>query len=425
MSASEITAQSRSDRASTGSSVDRLARKLVFALLQKLSIGRLVIDEEGDRTVFGDHSDDVELVGYIRLHDPALFRHVVLRGSVGAGESFMRGEWSSPDLTKVVQVMVANLHLLDDMDGRRWSPRKLGVGLTRLSLRALHALRRNSREGARRNISAHYDLGNDFYELFLDPTMMYSSAIFPADDTTLEQASLYKLDTICRKLELKPGEHLVEIGSGWGGLAIHAAKHYGCRVTTVTISREQYDYAQRRISDAGLQDRIELRLCDYRDLSGTYDKLVSIEMIEAVGHHYFRTYFEKCANLLKPNGKMLLQSITIADQRFEAAKREVDFIQRYIFPGGCLPSISEIVRQVARHTDLRILQLDDLTLDYARTLAAWRDRFLGKLDRVRELGFDDIFIRMWHYYLCYCEGGFRERAIGVQQILFAKPGWRP
>lgn len=435
MSATEIPLPKPLPRTATAaSSADRWARQLVFSLLRQLSVGQLVIDEEGECTRFGEEvSGDivsVALVGHIQVRDPAFYRHLVLRGSVGAGESYMRGEWDSPDLTRMVQVMAANLPLLDDMDGRRWSLRKLCVGLTRWSLRGLHAMRRNSREGARRNISAHYDLGNAFYELFLDPTMMYSSAQFPADNSSLDEASLFKLDTICRKLELRPGEHLIEIGSGWGGLAIHAARHYGCRVTTVTISREQHDYAQQRINAAGLQDRIDLRLCDYRDLEGPafegqFDKLVSVEMIEAVGHQFFRTYFEKCASLLKPHGKMLLQCITIADQRFDAAKRDVDFIQRYIFPGGCLPSVSEISRQVSRHTDLNILQLDDLTLDYARTLQAWCERFLGRLDRVRALGFDEVFIRMWHYYLCYCEGGFRERAIGAQQILLAKPGWRP
>jgi len=251
--------------------------------------------------------------------------------------------------------------------------------------------------------------------------MMYSSAIFPAENSSLEEASLYKIDRICQQLQLQPGDHLIEIGTGWGGLALHAAQHYGCRVTTTTISREQYEYAKQRIEAAGYADRIELLLRDYRELDGCYDKLVSVEMIEAVGHAYYRTYFEKCASLLRPNGLMLIQTITIADQRYQAARRSVDFIQRYIFPGGCLPSIEVIAGHVARYTDLNIVGIDDITQHYARTLQAWRQRFTASADKVRAQGYDEVFMRMWQFYLCYCEGGFRERSIGTLQILMAKP----
>jgi cyclopropane-fatty-acyl-phospholipid synthase len=251
--------------------------------------------------------------------------------------------------------------------------------------------------------------------------MMYSAAVFPDAASSLEQASLYKIERICKQLQLQPQDHLLEIGTGWGGLALYAAQRYGCRVTTTTISREQYEYSKLRIEAAGLSDRIELLLCDYRELAGQYDKLVSVEMIEAVGHEYYRVYFEKCAQLLKPTGLMLIQAITIADQRYQAARRSVDFIQRYIFPGGCLPSIEVIARHIARYTDLNIVGIDDITQHYARTLQAWRERFLAQTEALHAQGFDDVFIRMWQFYFCYCEGGFRERSIGAQQILMAKP----
>jgi cyclopropane-fatty-acyl-phospholipid synthase len=254
--------------------------------------------------------------------------------------------------------------------------------------------------------------------------MMYSSAVFPDEKSSLEDASLNKLDRICKKLHLTADDHLIEIGTGWGGLAIHAAKNYGCKVTTTTISKEQREFALKRIAEEGLQDKITVLFSDYRDLEGQYDKLVSIEMIEAVGHEYYRSYFEKCASLLKPDGLMLIQAITIPDQRYDMARKSVDFIQRYIFPGGCLPSVAVIADHVRNYTDLSIIGLEDITEHYARTLAAWRDRFTARLDHVSHQGFDDIFVRMWEFYLCYCEGGFRERSIGTAQIVFAKPGCR-
>jgi cyclopropane-fatty-acyl-phospholipid synthase len=401
---------------------DVLARRLVLRLLEKLAVGRLTVEEAGSVLQFGDSA--AQLVAHISIHRPEAYRDMLLRGSIGAGEAYMHGAWSSPDLTQVIRLFAANQQLLNDMDGRVLSPRKIATTLSRLGLRLFHGLRANSRRGARANIAAHYDLGNSFFELFLDPTMMYSAAVFPAPDSTLEQAALYKIERICQRLQLGPDDHLLEIGTGWGGLALYAAQRYGCRVTTATISREQYEYARERIAAAGLADRVELLLCDYRELEGRYDKLVSVEMIEAVGHAYYRTYFEHCARLLKPEGLMLIQAITIADQRYEAARRSVDFIQRYIFPGGCLPSIAVIAGHVARHTNLNIVAIEDITQHYARTLQAWRERFEAQLVQVRQLGFDDVFIRMWLFYFCYCEGGFRERSIGAQQILIAGPQCR-
>ncbi|MGD2113022.1 MAG: cyclopropane-fatty-acyl-phospholipid synthase family protein, partial [Gammaproteobacteria bacterium] len=283
-------------------------------------------------------------------------------------------------------------------------------------------LHRNTLRGSRRNIEAHYDLGNDLFELFLDETMMYSCGIFTRPGATLQEASEAKLDAICRKLQLGPDDHVLEIGTGWGGFALHAARHYGCRVTTTTISRQQYEHAAQRIRAAGLEDRITLLFDDYRLLEGSYDKLVSIEMIEAIGHRNFNTYFRKCSELLKPDGMMLLQSITIADQRYAQARNAIDFIQRYIFPGGCLPSNAALAGAVAGSTDMRIFDLQDIGPHYATTLRHWRKRFLSRIEQVRRLGYPERFIRMWEYYLCYCEGGFRQQSIGTVQLLLTRPG---
>ena len=297
--------------------------------------------------------------------------------------------------------------------------------LTRSALKLAHLGKRNTLSGSKKNISAHYDLGNDFFELFLDPTMMYSSAVFPDESEDLNTAAVHKLDLICQSLELKPEDHLIEIGTGWGGMAIHAAEHYGCRVTTTTISREQYQHTCDEVARRGLSDRIAVLCEDYRNLTGKFDKLVSIEMIEAVGHEFYESYFSCVSKLLKPTGKAVIQAITMTDQRYEQARDSVDFIKRYIFPGGCLPSLNIISENLARHTDLQLSDLRDITLDYAKTLEAWHHRFLNQLDQVKNMGFDDRFIRMWRFYLSYCEGGFRERIIGTFQIAMTKPGYRP
>jgi cyclopropane-fatty-acyl-phospholipid synthase len=287
-----------------------------------------------------------------------------------------------------------------------------------------HFLRKNTRKGSRENILAHYDLGNEFYALFLDDTMTYSCGIFESQDSSLKDASEAKYDRICRKLRLQPGVHILEIGTGWGGFAVHAAQNYGSRVTTTTISDEQHRFAQNRIKAAGLENQITLLKKDYRDLGGQFDRLVSIEMIEAVGHHYYETFFGKCSQLLKNEGLMALQAITIGDQIFDRHKRSVDFIKRYIFPGSCIPSITAIINAIAAATDLRLVHLEDITPHYARTLAEWRRRFFARIDTVKQQGYSETFIRMWEYYLCYCEGGFAERYIGDVQVVFAKPMWR-
>jgi cyclopropane-fatty-acyl-phospholipid synthase len=315
----------------------------------------------------------------------------------------------------LVRVLLRNSDVLNEMDGGRFS------WITQHSRRIIHALHRNTETGSRRNIAAHYDLGNDFFRLFLDDTMMYSSAFFEQPQQSLYDASRAKLDLICRKLQLGPDDHVLEIGSGWGGFAIHAASRFGCRVTTTTISRQQFELAGERIRAAGLESKITLLLEDYRNLAGTYDKLVSIEMIEAVGHQFYDTYFAKCASLLKPDGLALIQAITIADQNFKRARGEVDFIKRYIFPGSCIPAITPLMESATRASDLTLIHLEDIGPHYALTLRKWRENFMANLDKVRELGYSEHFIRMWEFYLCYCEGGYLERSIGDAQMLFGKP----
>ena len=394
-----------------------LARRFMLRVLSRIKVGSLSIHDGDNRYHFGQAGVPGEPQAEILVHNPAAFGKVLTGGTIAAGEAYIAGDWSSPDLTAVTRLFSANMDSIDAMEaGQHW--------YTRLALKLAHAINRNTHRGSRRNISAHYDLGNDFFRLFLDSTMMYSAALFERADTTLEKAAVDKLDEICRRLELRPGEHLLEIGTGWGGMAIHAATHYGCTVTTTTISRKQYEFARARVRELGLQDRITLLLKDYRALTGQYDKLVSIEMIEAVGHDFYSSYFQCCSRLLKDHGKMVIQAITIPDRRYEQARRSVDFIKRYIFPGGCLPSLEIIARHLARDTDMQMVHLRDITADYASTLAHWRQRFMQRLDEVRALGFDRRFICMWEFYLCYCEGGFRERIIGTTQMAFAKPGYR-
>lgn len=397
--------------------LDNVSRKLVLSTFETLEKGSLTVTDGDSRFHFGDARENTDLQAHIRVHDPKAYRELLFGGSIGAGEAYMMASWSTPCLVSVVRVLCANMGVLNQMDGR-WS------SLKGLLNRVMHKLNRNSQSGSRKNIAAHYDLGNEFFKLFLDSSLMYSSAIYPLETSTLEEASLYKLNAVCDKLKLTEEDHLLEIGTGWGGLAIHAAKHYGCRVTTTTLSQEQYQHAQEAVAEAGLEDRVTLLLKDYRDLSGRYDKLVSIEMIEAVGHEYYDTYFSKCSSLLKEDGLMLIQAITIADQRYRAAKNSVDFIQKYIFPGGGLPSNAVIAQCVADCTDMTLVDLHDIGLDYAKTLSDWRHRFHQKMETVRQQGFDDVFCRMWDFYLAYCEGGFRERVISTVQVVMAKPDAR-
>ncbi|SDK12160.1 SAM-dependent methyltransferase [Microbulbifer yueqingensis] len=392
----------------------QLARRLVLGKLKSLERGHLVVEDGDEVFEFGQPERDADVCARICVHDDSTYTQVLFNGTIGSGEAYMQGAWSSPNLVDVIRLMVNNMAMLENMDSR-WS------FLQKMALRVLHRLNANTRSGSRKNIAAHYDLGNDFFKLFLDSTMLYSSAIFPARDASLEAASLNKLETICRKLQLSETDHLLEIGTGWGGMAVYAAKNYGCRVTTTTISREQYEHAREWVEREGLEDKVTLLLKDYRDLEGQFDKLVSIEMIEAVGHEYYRDFFSRCSRLLKEDGLMVMQAITIQDQRYDRYRKEVDFIQRYIFPGGCLPSNRVVADHIADSTDMQIVGLEDITFHYARTLNAWRQAFFARLDEVKRQGFDSRFIRMWDFYLCYCEGGFLERVISTAQFIFAKP----
>ncbi|MEP5568131.1 MAG: cyclopropane-fatty-acyl-phospholipid synthase family protein [Halioglobus sp.] len=392
------------------------ARSVLTRVLSGLKGGSLTI-HEGERTEhFGDlQSDGIHAV--VNVHDAAIYQSVLTGGVIGSGESYMQGHWSSPNLVDVIRIFSANMTTMQNMD----------AGSSRLRqwlLRMFQRVNINSLSGSRRNISAHYDLGNEFFNLFLDPTMMYSAAVYPTTDASLEEASLHKLDLLCQKLELTEDDHLLEIGTGWGGMAIFAAQNYGCKVTTTTISQEQFKHASDQVKALGLEEQVTVLCEDYRKLTGSYDKIVSIEMIEAVGHEYYGEYFRRCSDLLAPGGKFALQAITVQDQRYEEARDSVDFIKRYIFPGGCLPSVEVISRHIAKDTDMQVVNLKDITLDYARTLQEWRKRFMAARDEVRNQGFDDMFERMWEFYLCYCEGGFRERIIGTVQMTFAKPGYR-
>lgn len=391
---------------------DRLCRKFTLNFLSQLRHGSITVIEAGEAQQFGDA--DAELKTTITVTDPAFYQKLVLAGSVGGGEAYIHGFWRCDNLTALVQIFARNLDVLDKMDST-WAR------LSRPMLKLLNFRNRNTISQSRRNIAAHYDLGNAMYQLFLDPSMMYSSAVYPTADSTLEQAQQHKLQQICERLQLNASDHLLEIGTGWGSMAIYAAQHYGCKVTTTTISQQQYDYTKARIAELGLQDKITLLFEDYRLLTGTYDKLVSIEMIEAVGDDFLDNYFEKCSSLLKPDGIMVLQAITMVDHRYQQYVREVDFIKRYIFPGGCLPSISRMASAVANKTDLVIRQVQDIGFDYARTLKDWCDNFMAQRDAVHQLGYDDNFIRLWHFYLCYCEGGFRERATSAVHLVLSKP----
>jgi len=392
---------------------DSLARRAVRGRLADLQHGRLTV-REGDTTASYGSGDGP--AAHVTVLDPAFYRAVAFGGHVGAAESYVDREWTTPDLTALVRLFVRNRDVLDGLE----------TGLARLAQpmrAALHAWNRNTRRGSARNIRAHYDLGNDFFEHFLDETLTYSAGVFERPGASMRDASMAKYDRLCRKLAIGPEHHVVEIGTGWGGFALHAAAKYGCRVTTTTISREQHELASRRIREAGLADRVTVLLKDYRDLDGTFDRLVSIEMIEAVGHHYFETYFAQCADLLAPDGLASIQAITIQDRFYESARREVDFIKRYIFPGSCIPSVS-VLAGAAAPTDLRLVHLDDMTPHYAETLRRWRHRFLENWDAIEALGFDDRFRRLWEFYFCYCEGGFDEAVLGSVQLLFAKPSAR-
>ncbi len=394
---------------------NRMARKLVHSLLGRLQVGSITLTDGIGVQQFGlANTERVELQASVTIKNDDAYAQIVRSGVLGAGESYILGYWTSPDVVALIRVFCANMSTMTAMDSHGGLRATLSNLLQRISAR-------NTLQGSKKNIVAHYDLSNDFFEAFLDRSMMYSSAIFPHENASLEEAAQFKIQRICERLQLNENDHLLEIGTGWGALACYAATHYGCKVTTTTISDEQFARAQRRITEAGVGHLVTLLNQDYRALQGRYDKLVSVEMIEAVGYEYYDEFFRTCSGLLKQDGLMLIQAITIADQRFELAKNSVDFIKKYIFPGGCLPSNAVIATHIANDTDMMIVGLEDIGLHYAETLAHWRARFNSKIESVQSYGFDERFRRMWEYYLCYCEGGFRERVISTVQVLAAKP----
>ncbi len=395
----------------------RLARRAITWSLGRIAEGEIALSDADGVHRFGRASPGFPCKAQITVLDGAFYRRAALGGSVGAAESYMDGEWSCDDLSAVFRVLARNESAALGIESKTsWATRPIR--------KIAHSLHRNSARGSRRNIAAHYDLGNDFYSLFLDPTLTYSCAVFESPDVSLEEAQRAKYERICRKLVLSADDHLLEIGSGWGGMAIHAATHHGCRVTTTTVSRKQHAVATRRVVEAGLGDRVTVLLEDYRGLRGDYDKLVSIEMIEAVGHRYLETYFRVCSERLRPGGLMCLQAILTSDQRYRFSLRNSDFIKAYIFPGGQLPSIEAISNAARRATDFRMIHLEEIGEHYAETLRHWREAFYKNLGRVRDLGFPETFVRMWEYYLACCEGAFEERYVGDAQILLAKPGAR-
>jgi cyclopropane-fatty-acyl-phospholipid synthase len=393
----------------------RVSRAAVLTLLRATRHGTLSL-VDGERVFeFGRPVDGDPAVRVV-VHDRRVYRSL-LRASLGLSEAYANGWFDCSDLPELARLAALNMPATD-----RW--RRALRPLVALPQAALRWLARNTPARSRRQIAAHYDLGNDLFSLMLDETMMYSCAIFERPESSLRDAQIAKLDRICEKLQLSPSDHVLEIGTGWGGFAIHAASRYGCRVTTTTISAAQHALAQERIAAAGLEDRVTLLLEDYRDLTGTYDKLVSIEMIEAVGWQYFDMFFERCAALLTADGAMLLQAITIDERAYNIEKAKKSFANTHVFPGGCLPSLEVISRSVARVTDMRPIHLEDITSHYVSTLRCWRENFNAQLDRVRSLGYDGRFQRMWDLYLAYCEGGFGGGRIGDVQLLLAKPGFQ-
>ncbi|HBI21713.1 MAG TPA: SAM-dependent methyltransferase [Legionella sp.] len=392
----------------------KISRKLLFKRLSTLKVGLLTVHEGHESWLLGDKGASPELRATIRVTSPRFYWAIITGGSLGAADAFVEQSWETDDLTTLLRLFLRNEITLHYEEKGRFKLAKCGRWL-------VHQLKRNNIKGSRRNIAQHYDLSNDFFNLFLDENMMYSSAMFPTENADLNTAARHKLDVICQKLDLKPSDTVLEIGTGWGGFALHAAERYGCKVVTTTISQQQYDLAKQRISEKNLTHQITLLKQDYRDLTGTYDKIVSIEMIEAVGHQYYHTFFSTCAGLLKPNGQMLIQAITIQDQAFDRAKHEVDFIKRSIFPGSCIPSVTSLLTAMTRASDLRLFHLEDIGLHYAKTLRLWRERFFQEQENVIALGFDKAFIRLWDFYFSYCEAGFAEGYLGDMHLHFVKP----
>ena len=394
--------------------VDRIARRFVLDRLRGLRQGELALIDNVEQSLFGQRD---ELRAELVVHRPRLFRDAVLGGTLGVAESYIRGDWDSRDLTALFRIFLRNRSAKDSLDSRASYGARIGR-------RIMHWLRDNTPAGSRRNIRAHYDLGNDFFSLWLDETLAYSSAVFTDPAQSLAAASMEKFDRVCRKLDLRPEDHLLEIGTGWGGFALHAAQQYGCRVTTTTVSQRQFETALQRFQAARLDERITALQQDYRDLQGQFDKLASIEMIEAVGYRHFDQYFESLGRLLRPDGSLVLQAIVMPERGYSSYLQSVDFIQRFIFPGGCLPSLSAMLESAGRASDLRCVHVEDFAPHYAETLRRWRRAFDEQRGEIRAMGYSDEFLRMWTYYLCYCEAAFEERSVGVVQIQFDKPGCR-
>ncbi len=388
-----------------------IAKKIFLKTLGGLRVGYLEVVCPEDTYCFGQSHHPLHAV--MAVHNESFFLRALLAGDVGIGEAYMDGDWSTPDLVAVVQLAVRNL---DQVDGNN----RLLTSFRRFADFIEHRRRSNTQAGSRRNIAYHYDLGNDFYRVFLDRSLAYSCAYYENSDDTLEQAQIQKFDLISGKLQLGPRDHILEIGTGWGGFAAYAAETYGCRVTTTTISQQQHDYARDLFSRSSAADRIQLLLEDYRNLRGQFDKIVSIEMFEAVGYEHYDDYFGACDRLLKPDGTMLLQTITIQEKKFHQYRKQSDWIKKHIFPGAELASVIEIQRSLARTTHMQLFHMEDIGKHYALTLHEWRRRFLDHLPEVRQLGFDERFVRMWDYYLAYCEGGFRERYISDVQLVITK-----
>lgn len=393
--------------------LDRWLFKQLKRRLDGIIGGQIELNYRGVRYHCGDRN--AELCADWTIHDAGLLRRLLLGDSLGVAESYIQGEWTTGNLANLLTVLCRNLSHLKRYEDTIWARPSHALA------RAAHWFARNTRNGSRKNIEAHYDLSNEFFALFLDPTMMYSAANYDRPDMTLEAASVAKLDRICRKLDLQPEDRVIEIGSGWGGLALHAVQTSGCHVTTTTISKRQYELAADRFEQHGVTDQIELLATDYRELTGQYDKLVSVEMIEAVGEQFLESYFRKCGELLKPGGRMVIQAITMPENRFARYRKGVDFIQKYVFPGSFIPSVSRMQQAIGNATNLRLVSVEDFADDYARTLREWHEQFFKNIDAVRELGFDEQFIRLWDYYLCYCAAGFSERAIGLMQFVWDKP----
>lgn len=396
-----------------------LFQKIIFDAFDCLVQGSLTVElPDGSRRIFGGLNKEFQVC--LRVLRPEFFRRAVLFGPIGFAESYILGEWDTPDLVKLLRFFILNSEQLSAMQ----HPERRGTGwfnLLHLYNRMLHQKRPNSIGKAKINIQEHYDLSNDFFRLWLDPSMTYSSAVFDPADLSLEAAQTKKYDLLCQKLRLQPTDHLLEIGSGWGGMALHAARNYGCRVTSLTISEQQHAEATARVQAAGLADRIEIRLQDYRLVEGRFDKIVSIEMIEAVGDRYLDEFFGRLDTLLQSEGLVALQMITCPDRQFSILRDGVDFIQKHIFPGSLLVSPWRVTQATMARTNLNLFAWEDFGLHYARTLRAWRETFESRLEEVRALGFGEVFLRKWRYYLAYCEAAFATRHISVVQAVWTRP----